>query len=60
MERLVSAVTEPGDIVWELVEELVHRHIVKAGEGGYEKGSTWELDHDGTRFVAARYLPPPS
>ena len=29
-----------GDIVWELVEELVKRRVVKPGEVGFEKGST--------------------
>ena len=48
-----------GDIVWELVEELVHRRIVKAGEGGYEKGSTWVLGVDDQGPVKATYLPPP-
>jgi len=46
-----------GDIVWELVEELVRRRVVKAGDGGYEKGSTWELQLDGAAIVAARYSP---
>lgn len=46
-----------GDIVWELIEELVRRRIVKAGDGGYEKGSTWELQVDGKAIVGARYTP---
>ena len=32
-----------GDIVWELVDDLVGRHVIRAGEGGFEKGSTWIL-----------------
>ncbi len=35
-----------GDIVWELVEDLVHREVPNAGDGGYEKGSTWVLEVD--------------
>ena len=46
-----------GDIVWELVEYLVQRRIVKAGEGGYEKGSTWVVDVDGDSPVSARFIP---
>jgi phosphohistidine phosphatase SixA len=48
-----------GDIVWELVEELVTRHVVKPGEGGFEKGSTWVVEVENGSFVSARYLPAP-
>jgi 8-oxo-dGTP diphosphatase len=48
-----------GDIVWELVEELVKRKVVKAGEGGYGKGSTWVVDVEDGSFVRARFIPAP-
>ncbi|MDQ2943573.1 MAG: histidine phosphatase family protein [Candidatus Dormibacteraeota bacterium] len=49
-----------GDIVWELVEVLVKRKVVKAGEGGFEKGSMWVVDIDKKgSFVRARYIPAP-
>ncbi|HVS49951.1 MAG TPA: phosphoglycerate mutase family protein [Candidatus Dormibacteraeota bacterium] len=48
-----------GDIVWELVEELVKRKVVKPGEGGFEKGSTWVVDVDKGSFVRARFIPAP-
>ena len=48
-----------GDIVWELVEELVKRKVVKAGEGGYDKGSTWVVDVEDGSFVRARFIPAP-
>jgi 8-oxo-dGTP diphosphatase len=48
-----------GDIVWELVEELVRRHVIKPGEGGFEKGSTWVVVFDGGAPVRARYIPAP-
>ena len=48
-----------GDIVWELVEELVKRRIVKPGEGGFEKGSTWVVDFDDGSFERARFIPAP-
>lgn len=35
-----------GDIVVELVEDLVAREVVTQGDGGYEKGSTWVLEVD--------------
>ena len=48
-----------GDIVWELVEELVKREVVKPGEGGFEKGSTWVVDFEKGSFVRARFIPAP-
>ena len=48
-----------GDIVWELVEELVKRRIVKPGEGGFEKGSTWVVDFEDGSFERARFIPAP-
>lgn len=48
-----------GDIVWELVEELVKRHVVKAGVGGFEKGSTWVVDIEAGSFTRARFIPAP-
>lgn len=48
-----------GDIVWELVEELVKRRVVKPGEGGFEKGSSWVVDVEEGSFVRARFIPAP-
>ena len=48
-----------GDIVWELVEELVSRHVIRAGDGGFDKGSTWILRVQDGVPVKARYLPAP-
>ena len=48
-----------GDILWQLVEDLVHRRVIRAGEGGFEKGSTWVLGVDDEGPVKATYLPPP-
>jgi 8-oxo-dGTP diphosphatase len=54
-----AALCTHGDIVWELVEDLVKRKMLRAGEGGFEKGSTWILHVDGTKIAKARYLPAP-
>ena len=54
-----AALSTHGDIVWELVEELVKRHVIKPGEGGFEKGSTWVVDVEAGSFVKARYIPAP-
>ena len=48
-----------GDLVWELVEDLVNRRVIKAGEGGYEKGSTWVVEVDKGKPVRARFIPAP-
>lgn len=48
-----------GDIVWELVEDLVARHVIRAGDGGFEKGSTWVVGVQNGVPVKARYLPAP-
>ena len=49
-----------GDIVWNLVEDLVAREVIRPGEGGYAKGSTWVLDVDDHGVAErARYIPAP-
>jgi 8-oxo-dGTP diphosphatase len=49
-----------GDIVFELVEDLVGREVVKAGEGGYQKASTWVLEVDDHGVTErARYIAAP-
>ena len=49
-----------GDIVFELVEDLVSRGVIKEGEGGFEKGSIWLLDVDEHGVPErARYIPAP-
>jgi 8-oxo-dGTP diphosphatase len=54
-----SVLCTHGDIVWELVEELVKRKVVKAGEGGFDKGATWVVEVEDGSFVRARYIPAP-
>ncbi len=54
-----AALSTHGDIVWELVEELVSRHVIRAGDGGFDKGSTWILRLQDGVPVKARYLPAP-
>jgi phosphohistidine phosphatase SixA len=49
-----------GDLSWELVEELVKYRVIKAGEGGYDKASTWVVDFDADGVpLKARYIPAP-
>jgi hypothetical protein len=48
-----------GDIVWELVEELVKHHVIKPADGGSDKGSTWVVDVQDGAFVRARFIPAP-
>ena len=48
-----------GDIVWELVEELVKQRVIKPGTGGFDKGSTWVVDLEDGAFTRARFIPAP-
>jgi len=49
-----------GDIMWELVEDLVAREVIKPGDGGYEKGAAWTLEVDEHGVAErARYIPAP-
>ena len=48
-----------GDVVWELVEDLVRRRVIKPGEGGYEKGSTWVVEVRDGKPVRALFIPAP-
>lgn len=49
-----------GDIVFELVEDIVSRGVIREGEGGFEKGSTWVLGVDEHGVPErARYIPAP-
>ncbi len=48
-----------GDVVWELVEDLVRRRVIKPGEGGYEKGSTWVVEVRDGKPVRALFIPGP-
>jgi phosphohistidine phosphatase SixA len=48
-----------GDIVWELVEELVRRHVIKPGTGGFDKGSSWVVEVEAGALKKARFIPAP-
>jgi broad specificity phosphatase PhoE len=48
-----------GDVVWELVEELAKRRLVKASDRGFEKGSTWVVEVEDGVLEGARFIPAP-
>ena len=48
-----------GDLVWELVEDVVKRHVISAGEGGFEKASTWVVSYRDGQPTQARFIPAP-
>lgn len=48
-----------GDIVWELVEELVKQRVIKPGTGGFDKGSMWVVDLEDGAFTRARFIAAP-
>jgi broad specificity phosphatase PhoE len=48
-----------GDVIQELIEDLVRRRIVKAAQLELDKGSTWVIEADDGSPVSARYIPAP-
>jgi phosphohistidine phosphatase SixA len=48
-----------GDIVWEIIEDLVQRQVIKAGDGGYEKGCTWVIELENGVPRQARFIGAP-
>ena len=48
-----------GDVIGDLVGELVELGLVPSAEARWEKGATWVLGLEGVYIRAARYLPPP-
>jgi len=46
-----------GDVMLELVEDLVRRRIVKASHMALEKASTWVVEVEDGTPVGARYIP---
>jgi 8-oxo-dGTP diphosphatase len=47
-----------GDVIPEVVDLLARRGMAIEGPAGNNKGSWWELRHDGGQFVSARWHPP--
>jgi broad specificity phosphatase PhoE len=48
-----------GDVILELVEDLIRRRIVKASHLAMEKCSTWVVEVEDGSPVGARYIPAP-
>ena len=48
-----------GDIVVELLDELVEKRVIDDSEGDIAKGSTWIVGFRSGKPASARYLPPP-
>lgn len=48
-----------GDVIQELVDDLIRRRIVKASQVELDKGSTWEVEVEDGSPVGARYIPAP-
>jgi len=48
-----------GDVIMELVDDLIRRRIVKASQAAYDKGSTWAVEVEDGSPVGARYIPAP-
>ena len=48
-----------GDVIQELVEDLIRRRIVQASHLSLDKGSTWVVEVEDGSPVGARYIPAP-
>jgi len=48
-----------GDVVEELVEQLIERGLVSRARASNEKGGTWMLDQQDGKIAHAKYLPAP-
>ena len=48
-----------GDVIGDLIGELIELGLISGPEMRAEKASTWALSLDGVYIKAARYLPPP-
>ena len=48
-----------GDVIQELVDDLIRRRIVKASQVELDKASTWVVEVEDGTPVGARYIPAP-
>jgi 8-oxo-dGTP diphosphatase len=54
-----SVLCTHGDVVQELLDDLIRRRVVKESQGGLDKGSIWVVEVEKGSSVRARYIPPP-
>ena len=52
------ALCSHGDVIPEVMGLLVRSDVIVEGPNGNNKGSWWEITHDGDRFTTARWHPP--
>jgi 8-oxo-dGTP diphosphatase len=48
-----------GDVIQELVDDLIRRRIVRGSQMALDKGSTWAVEVEDGSPVGARYIPAP-
>ena len=48
-----------GDVIMELVDDLIRRRLVKLSQAAFDKGSTWVVEVEDGSPVGARYIPAP-
>ena len=48
-----------GDVLFELVEDLVRKRVIPSLIDQVEKGSTWVVQAENGKPVLARYIPAP-
>jgi phosphohistidine phosphatase SixA len=55
-----AAVCSHGDVIPDVLDELVARGVRFRDELRWQKASTWELTWNGSGISSARYVPPPT
>ena len=61
LSRSTAALCSHGDVIPRVLQTLVIEDELDLGpDPRWQKGSSWVLDADGTRFTSARYFPPPA
>ncbi|MDP1819211.1 MAG: phosphoglycerate mutase family protein [Acidimicrobiales bacterium] len=55
-----AAICSHGDVIPDLLDELLRQGIKLADELRWQKASTWVLSRDGGRLAKGRYVPPPA
>jgi 8-oxo-dGTP diphosphatase len=55
-----AAICSHGDVIPDLLDELLRRGIRLVDEPRWQKASTWVLTRDESGFTKGRYLPPPT
>jgi broad specificity phosphatase PhoE len=60
LRDVTAVLCSHGDVIPDLLDELLRRGTKLKDEPRWQKASTWVLNRDGDWFSKARYVPPPA